>query len=60
VNSLVDEGVLKKYISKKGDGTDELTNISYKCNFDSGYIDEVAKNIDFKLNEYLYTNGEEE
>jgi hypothetical protein len=37
--------------------TDELTSVGYKCNFDRNFIDEVAKKIDFKLEDYLYQGG---
>jgi hypothetical protein len=57
---LVEEGVLKKYIVKKGEGSDDLVNLAYKCNFDSNFIEEVAKKIDFRLNDFLLVNDTEE
>jgi hypothetical protein len=38
---------------KKGDGSDELINITFKCNFDFGFIKDVAYKIEFELDEYL-------
>lgn len=46
---MVDEGLLKKSVVRKGDGADELINIAFKCNFDSTFIEEVAKKVDFRL-----------
>lgn len=64
INSLVGEGLLKKYVMKRsavqdssatgaaGAGED-LTCVAYKCNFDRNFVDEVANKIGFLLNEYL-------
>ncbi len=30
-----------------------LIDVSYKCNYDLNFVQEVAEKIDFKLNEYL-------
>jgi len=32
---------------------EDLTSVSYKCNFDENFVDEVAKKIGFLLKEYL-------
>ena len=62
INSLVSEGLLKKYVMKRGAvgdsnaaGTvsEDLTSISYKCNFDQTYAEGVAAKIGFLLHEYL-------
>jgi len=46
VNSLAEEGLLKKYIMKRQDSTlDDLTTVSFKCNFDQNFITEVAEKI---------------
>jgi len=34
--------------------SDDLVNIGFKCNFDRKFAEEVAKKIDFILEEYLY------
>jgi Origin recognition complex (ORC) subunit 5 C-terminus len=48
INSLAEEGLLKKSITKKSDSTlDDLSAIAFKCNFDSNFINEVAKKINF-------------
>ena len=71
LNSLAEEGLLKKYIVKRNQTTGEsggtgaagagedLTCVSYKCNFDLNWIQEVADKISFHLDEYLVT-GEEQ
>lgn len=56
INSLAEEGLLKKTAAKKGEGvagSDELVQVYYKCNFDSNYAQEIAQKIDFKLDEYV-------
>ena len=64
INSLSSEGLLKKYVVKRvgGDGSsivggagagEDLTCVSYKCTFDYNFAKEVAKKIDFGLNEWL-------
>ena len=54
VNSLADEGLLKKSIIKKSDSTlDDLSAIAFKCNFDQNFISDVALKINFPLKEYL-------
>lgn len=46
VNSLAEEGLLKKSIMKRQDSTlDDLTTVSFKCNFDQNFITEVADKI---------------
>jgi len=46
VNSLVVEGLMKKYIMRRQDSTlDDLTTVSFKCNFDQIFITEVAEKI---------------
>lgn len=59
INSLVDEGLLKKYITKRGDGTDELVSINFKCNFEVSFINDVADKINFILSEYIHGNREQ-
>ena len=64
INSLASEGLLKKYVMKRsamGDSSatgaagagEDLTSVSYKCNFDLNFVDDVAKKIGFLLTEYL-------
>ena len=64
INSLADEGLLKKYVMKQsgmGDASsagaagagDDLTSVAYKCNFDQSFVEEVAGKIGFLLKEYL-------
>jgi hypothetical protein len=57
VNSLVEEGFLRRTANKKSDGvavsSEDLTQIFLKCNYDRNFIEEVAKKIDFKIEEYL-------
>lgn len=58
LNSLVEEGLLKKTSQKKVDGvasSEELVQVCYKCNFDITFVEDVAEKIDFKIHEYLYT-----
>jgi hypothetical protein len=60
VNSLVEEGLLKRTANKKSEGgtaTEDLPQICFKCNFDLNFIQEVSTKIDFKLDEYLYQGG---
>lgn len=39
INSLADEGLLKKSITKKSDSTlDDLSAVAFKCNFDQNFI----------------------
>ena len=43
INSLADEGLLRKSITKNSDSTlDDLSSIAFKCNFDQNFISEVA------------------
>jgi hypothetical protein len=54
LNSLAEEGLLKKSIAKKSDSTlDDLSAIAFKCNFDQNFIDEVSNKVNFPINEYL-------
>lgn len=63
VNSLVEEGFLKRTANKKSDGvaasSEDLTQIFFKCNYDFNFIQEVSNKIDFKIDEYLY-NAEQQ
>ena len=71
INSLAGEGLLKKYVMKRslvgeasssgaaGAGED-LTSVSFKCNFDSNFINEVARKIGFELKEYADVENERE
>ena len=68
INSLAEEGLLKKYVVKRNQGTgdsgaagaagagEDLTCVSYKCNFDHNWIKEVSDKIVFQLEEYLVAN----
>jgi len=62
INSLVEEGLLRKSSMKKGESTssEELVQVQYKCNFDLNFVQEVSQKIDFKLDEYLYTGADHE
>jgi len=54
INSLADEGLLRKTIIKKSDSTlDDLASIAFKCNFDQNFISDVSVKINFPLKEYL-------
>jgi len=64
INSLCEEGLIKRTNMKKGaDGgsgattSEDLSQVAYKCNFDKNMIEEVAKKIDFRLDEYLFQGG---
>lgn len=71
INSLAGEGLLKKYVMKRsavgeasssgaaGAGED-LTSVSFKCNFDSNFINEVARKIGFLIEEYADIEKERE
>jgi hypothetical protein len=54
----VEENFLRKYVMKKGDGSDELINITFKCNFEHGFIKDVASKIEFELDEYIIGIGQ--
>jgi len=56
INSLAAEGLLKKSTTKG----DELTSVHIKCNFDVNFVEKVAKNINFRLDEYLYSKDNNE
>ena len=61
VNSLAEEGLLKKSIMKRQDSTlDDLTTVSFKCNFDQNFITEVAEKIQFPITDYLWSDSKEE
>mgnify|MGYP006970029574 CR=1 FL=1 len=50
LNSLAEEGLLKKTIAKKSDSTlDDLSAVAFKCNYDQNFIDEVALKISFPI-----------
>ena len=65
INSLADEGLLKKSVIKRATGPDagtsnaangagdDLTSVYFKCNFDFNFIQDVAKKISFLLEEFL-------
>ena len=65
INTLVNEDLFKKSAFKsagaaQGINTDELVNITFKCNFDKNFIEDVAEKINFQLNEYLFTNEKDD
>ncbi|CDW82255.1 UNKNOWN [Stylonychia lemnae] len=65
INSMVDEGLLKKSSIKKsasggGDGGDELVTVAFKCNFDKNFIQDVAQKIDFPLEDYDYEDSKQQ
>ena len=61
LNSLADEGLLKKSITKKSDSTlDDLSAVAFKCNFDQNFINEVAEKVNFPIEEYLVLDSKEE
>jgi len=64
INTLAKEELLKKQVTRVGGSTgagpDDLVNISFKCNYDLGFVSEVAKNINFRLDEYLFMNEQDE
>ena len=61
LNSLADEGLLKKSITKKSDSTlDDLSAVAFKCNFDQNFINEVAEKVNFPIEEYLVLDNKEE
>lgn len=54
LNSLCDDNLLKKSIAKKSDSNlDDLSQIAFKCNFDEVFVRDVAKKINFEIDEYL-------
>ena len=63
INSLANEGLLKKYVTKRSGGGDastggggsgeDLTSVSYKCTYDYNFVKDVADKIEFLLDEYL-------
>jgi hypothetical protein len=60
LNNLVNYGLLKKSYLKKALGPDagsqtseDLTTVFFKCNFDFNFIQDVAKKINFLLEEFL-------
>jgi len=61
LNSLAEEGLLKKTIAKKSDSTlDDLSAVAFKCNYDQNFIDEVALKVNFPIQDYLIIEGREE
>jgi hypothetical protein len=56
INTLVDEDLLKKQTKKISAGTsgDELVNIYFKCNYDIGFVTEIAEKINFHLKDFLF------
>jgi hypothetical protein len=61
LNSLADQGLLKKSITKKSDSTlDDLSSVAFKCNFDSKFIADVAKKVNFRLEDYICQEQHEE
>jgi hypothetical protein len=43
LNSLAEEGLLKKSITKKSDSNlDDLSAVAFKCNFDQNFISDVS------------------
>ena len=63
LNSLADDGLLKKNVVKRsggpdsgtttGSAEDDLTSVFFKCNFDFNFISDVSKKINFLLEEFL-------
>lgn len=60
LNSLTNDGLLKKSFLKRAMGPDagsaaseDLTTVFFKCNFDFNFIQEVARKIDFILEDFL-------
>ena len=67
INTLVHEDLLKKQTLRTGgltadlsSGSDSLTSIGFKCNFDHNFVQEVAEKISFPLHEYLFRNEVDE
>ena len=61
INSLAEEGLLKKTIIKKSDSTlDDLSSIAFKCNFDQNFISDVAMKVNFPIKDYLLLDQREE
>ena len=71
INSLANEGLLKKYVVKRAGGGDasvhggagageDLTSVSYKCTYDYNFVKEVADKIEFLLDEYLVNREQAE
>ena len=60
INSLVDEGLLRKQILRTAGQAancgDDLINISYKCNFDINFVQEISNKINFHLKEYIFND----
>ena len=69
INSLSDDGLLKKTFNKntlvdggtsQAGASDDLTSVFFKCNFDYNFIQEVAKKVNFILDDFLLsTEGKE-
>ena len=60
LNNLSNDGLLKKTFLKKALGPDvgsqaseDLTTVFFKCNFDFNFIQDVAKKINFLLEDFL-------
>jgi hypothetical protein len=61
LNSLANDGLLKRSFNKKAVGPDagstgaaeDITSVFYKCNFDINFVTEVAKKIDFALEDFM-------
>ena len=68
LNSLAEDGLLKKNVIKRSSGPDagsttatgsaedDLTSVFFKCNFDFNFITDVAKKINFLLDEFLLSS----
>ena len=61
LNSLAEEGLLKKSVAKKSDSNlDDLCAVAFKCNFDENFVKDVAKKVNFNVDEYLILDNKEE
>lgn len=66
INSLTEDGLLKKTFNKnllgqdggagQSGASDDLTSVFFKCNFDYNFIQEVAKKVNFILDDFLLSN----
>jgi len=67
LNSLANDGLLKRSFNKKAIGPDagstgaseDITSVFFKCNFDINFITEVAKKINFMIDDFIDNNTKE-
>lgn len=57
---LLKKSTFKSVGAQTSGNSDELINISFKCNFDKAFVQDVADKINFQLNEYLFTNEKDD